>query len=69
MTHPTLINFHPNGYSHEFHYYPFVVKLDICVGSCNTLIYLSNKVRVPNKTEDLDLSVFNIITGINESKT
>ena len=28
-----------------------------------------NKVCVPNKREDLDLRVFNIITGINESKT
>ena len=27
------------------------------------------KVCVPNKTEDLNLSVFNMITGINESKT
>ena len=34
---PTLINLHPNEYSQEFHYYPFSVKLDICVGSCNTL--------------------------------
>ena len=46
--------------SHEFHYYPFTVKLDKCVGSCNTLNDLSNKVSVPNKTEDLNLSVFNI---------
>ena len=30
---------------------------------------LSNKVCIPNKTEDLNLSVFNMITGINESKT
>ena len=30
---------------------------------------LSYKVCVPNKTEDLNLSVCNIITGINESKT
>ena len=37
MTQPTLINFHPNEYSQEFHYYPFAVKLDKCVGSCNTL--------------------------------
>ena len=37
MTQPTLINLHPNEYSQEFHYYPFVVKLDGCVGSCNTL--------------------------------
>ena len=30
---------------------------------------MSNKVCFPNKTEDLNLSVFNVITGINESKT
>ena len=29
---------------------------------------LSNKVCVSNKIEDLDLSVFNMITGINGSK-
>ena len=52
---PTLINLHPNEYSQKFHYYPFTVKLDRCVGSCNTLIDLSNKVCVPNKTEDLNL--------------
>ena len=66
---PTLINLHPNEYSQEFHYYPFSVKLDRCVGSGNTLNGLSNKVCIPNKTEDLNLSVFNMITGINESKT
>ena len=31
--------------------------------------YLVNKVYAANKTEDLNLSVFNMITGINESKT
>ena len=30
---------------------------------------LFNKVCVPNKTEDLNLNIFNIISGINESKT
>ena len=66
MIQPTLINLHPNEYSQEFPYYPFLVKLDRCVGSCNTLNDLSNKVCIPNKTEDLNLSVFNLITGINE---
>ena len=66
---PTLINLHPNEFSQVFHYYPFAVKLDGCVGSCNTVNYLSYKVCVPNKTEDLNLSVFNMITGINDSKT
>ena len=46
---PTLINLHPNEYSKEFHYYSFAVKLDRCVGSCNTLNDVSNKVYGPNK--------------------
>ena len=60
---------HPNEYSHEFNYNPISVKLDRCVGSCNTLNDLSNKVCVTNKAEDLNLSVLNMITGINNSKT
>ena len=65
----TFINSHPNEYSQEFHYYPFTVKLDKCVGSCKTLNDLSNKVCFSKKTEDLNLRVFNMITEINESKT
>ena len=65
----TLINLHPREYSQEFHYYPFSVKLDRCFGSCNTLIDLSNKVCIPNKTEDLNLYYFNKITGINGLET
>ena len=38
MIQPKLINLHPKGYSQEFHYCPFVVKLDTCAGSCNTLM-------------------------------
>ena len=29
---------------------------------------LSNKVCIPNKTEDLNMSVLNMVTGINGSK-
>ena len=46
-----------------------MVNLDRYVGSCNTLNDLSNKVYVPNKTEDLNLSMLNMITGRNEPKT
>ena len=69
MIKPPLINWHPNEYIQEFHYYPFAVKLDRCVASCNTLNDLSIKICIPNKTEDLNLSIFNIITGIDKSKT
>ena len=56
MTEPTFINLHP-----------FAINLGRCVGSCNTLNDLPNKVCIPSKTGDLNLSVFNTITGINES--
>ena len=70
MIQSTLANLYSdNEYSQEFHYYPFALKLDRFVGSYNTLNNLSNKICVPNKTGDLNLSVFNIITGISEPKT
>ena len=49
---PTLIYLHPNEYNQEFHCYPFSLKLDRSIGSCNTLNDLSNKLCIPNKTED-----------------
>ena len=58
---PNLFNLHPNEYSQELH--------------CIHLLHyynihdLSNKVCIPRKIEDLNLRVFNMITGINESKT
>ena len=69
MNQPNLFNLNTNELSQEFHYCPFAVKLDRCVRSCNTLNDLSNKVYVPNKTEDLNLYAFNMNTGKNDSKT
>ena len=69
MIQPTLINLHPNECSQECHWYSYAIKLDRRVRSCNTLNDLSNKACVPNKTEDLNLSDFSMITGINDSKT
>ena len=48
---------------------PLAVELGRCVGSCNTVNDLSNDICLANKTEDLNQSVFNMITGINKSKT
>ena len=68
MIQPTLINLHSNEYNQEFHYYQFAAKLDRCVRCCNNLNDLSNKLFVPNKIENLNLSVFNMIIGINKKK-
>ena len=62
---PALISLRANEYSQELHYFPFAVKLDRFVGSCNTINDLFNKVCVPNKTEDLNVHVFNMITRKN----
>ena len=63
MFQPTLINLHPNRYSQGLRYYPYAAILDRCVGSCNTFNDLPDKVCVQNKTEYLNLNVFNMITG------
>ena len=45
-----------------------MVKLDRCAGSCNTINDLSNKEYFPNKTKDLNLSVFNIMMKFNSNQ-
>ena len=68
ISQPILINLHLSEYTQGLRYYPYSVYLDKCKGSCNTLDDISNKICVSNKTEDLNLEVFNLITGTNESK-
>ena len=41
----------------------------IHIDPCNTLNDLFHRICIPNKIEDLNLSVINMITVINESKT
>ena len=63
------MNLHPNEYTKGLGHYPFTVNLDRCVRTCNNLNDLSNKRCVPDKTDNLNLSVFNMITGINKLET
>ena len=44
ITQDTLINLHPNEYIQELNWYPFLVILDKCCRSYNTLNDLSNYV-------------------------
>ena len=41
-------------------YYPFVANLDTCYGSFDTFGVPSSRICVANKTEDVNLNVFNI---------
>ena len=66
---PILTDLNPNQYNQGFCYYPFIVNLDRCNGSWNTLDDTTSRICVPNKTEDVNLSVFNLIARVNKSKT
>ena len=61
MISPTLIDLNPV----ELKYYPFMISLDKCSGSCNVL---SPKKCVPKETKDINVKVFNMITNKNEAK-
>ena len=64
-TKPFLIDTNPV----ELKYYPYFITSDKCNGSCNTFNEISRTICVPNKTKDVNLNVFNLITTKNESKT
>ena len=68
MVYSSLVNLYPNEYSQELHSYSFAVNLIRCIGSCNILNDVPNKVFILHKTEHLNISVLNMITEINESK-
>ena len=65
-TRSTLIDINLDEYNQELRCYSFIVNLDICNGSCNTLDELSGRIYVLSKTEDVNLSVFNTIANVNQ---
>ena len=61
MVRPTLINMNPN----ELKYYPFMISLNKCTGSCNVL---SPKIYIPKGIKDIYVKAFNMITNKDEAK-
>ena len=61
MVRPTLIDLNPV----ELKYYPFMISLNKCTGSCNVL---SPKICVPKETKDINVKALNMITNKNEAK-
>ena len=66
MARPTLIDLNPDEKNPGLYHYPFTFRLDRCDVSCNTIDDPSSKTYVPNKTEEANLNVFNMVAGINE---
>ena len=61
MVRPTIIDMN----SVEVKYYPFMISLNKCTGSCNVL---SPKICVPKETKDINVKAFNMITKKDEAK-
>ena len=61
MVRPTLIDLNPV----ELKYYPFMISLNKCTGSCNVL---SPKICVSKETKDINVKAFYMITNQNEAK-
>ena len=58
MIRPFLINLN----TVEFKYYSFMIRLDKCNRSCNSVNDLSMKICVPSKTKHASLKVLYVIT-------
>ena len=64
MVSPMLIDLNLD----ELCYYPFIISMSRCNESCNTAEDPFGRICVPNKIEDVNLKVFNIIKKLNKSK-
>ena len=64
QTRPALIEVNSN----ETPFYPFTVGFNKCGGSCNTTDDLYTWVCVPNKVTNMNIKVFNLMSGINETR-
>ena len=62
MVRSTIIDKNPV----ELKYYPFMISLNKCTGSCNVL---SPKICVRKETIDINIKAFNEITNKDEAKT
>ena len=61
MTRRTLIDSNPDEYNQRLHYYPFMVNLDRCNESCNTLDDPPGRI--------CGINTFTMITRVNESNS
>ena len=61
MVRPTVIDMNLG----ELKYYPFIISLNKCTGSCNVL---SPKICVPKKPKDTHIKAFNMIANKYEVK-
>ena len=64
MVRPNFIDLN----SVELQYYSFMVSLDKCSGSYNSINGFP-KICIPSKTNDINIKIFDMISNRNEAKT
>ena len=67
MNRATLTDSNPDG-NQGLHHYLFIICLDRCDGSFNTIGQVSGRIRVPNETEDVNLKVFSMMKRTDKLK-
>ena len=61
---PEIVNINTNNPI----FYPFSIKVNKCNDSCNNINDPYARVCVPGTTKNLNVKVFNMISGINETR-
>ena len=67
MARPAFIDLNLDGNNKRLRRYTFMISL-YCGGSCDTSDDLSIIIHAPNKMEDVNLNVLNMLRERNESK-
>ena len=60
----TLVNIN----SEETFFYPFTASVNKCGGSCNTIDDPYARFCVPNKVKNMNVELFNLMSGVDETK-
>ena len=50
-------------------FYPFIVKINKCSGNCNTINDPYSRICVPDIVKNLNVKVFNLMSGSNKAKS
>ena len=64
QTRPEIVNVNSNNPI----FYPFSIKISKCSGNCNNINYPYAKICVPDIVKNLNVKVFNLMSGTNETR-
>ena len=54
--------------SDETRFYSFIVSVNKCCGTCYTIDDPYAEVCIPNKVKNMNIKVFNLMSGVNETR-